>query len=119
MPFRSALHTQELFPLPICFPRASGFCFCLCDLIVQSLTKGSLVQGVEATLFATLMSILNGGGFLGSFLGGVLTSWFGVTADNFDNLAMLVLVCTVLSLAPLPLLRLVPESTPLKDLQKK
>jgi hypothetical protein len=78
-----------------------------------------LMQGVEATLFATLMSILNGGGFLGSFLGGVLTSWFGVTADNFDNLAMLVLVCTVLSLAPLPLLRLVPESSPSRDQQKE
>jgi hypothetical protein len=27
-------------------------------------------EGVEATLFATLMSILNGGAFVGSFLGG-------------------------------------------------
>ena len=71
-----------------------------------------LVQGVEATLFATLMSILNGGGFAGSFLGGTLTSWFGVTSDKFDNLAALVVVCTLSSLAPLPLLRMVPEGSP-------
>ncbi len=31
------------------------------------------VQGVEATLFATLMSILNGGAFLGSAFGSALT----------------------------------------------
>ncbi len=83
------------------------------------LQQNFCLQGVEATLFATLMSILNGGGFLGSFLGGVLTGWFGVTADNFDNLALLVLVCTVLSLAPLPLLRLVPEGNPSREQQKE
>jgi len=76
-------------------------------------------EGVEATLFATLMSILNGGGFLGSFLGGVLTGWFGVTAENFDNLAMLVLFCTIFSLAPLLLLHLVPESTPSREQQNE
>ncbi|KAK9802751.1 hypothetical protein WJX73_008456 [Symbiochloris irregularis] len=66
-------------------------------------------EGVEATLFATLMSILNGGAFVGSAAGSLLTSWFGVTAENFDNLAILVLLCTLSSLAPLPLLRLVPD----------
>ena len=72
-------------------------------------------QGVEATLFATLMSILNGGGFTGAAIGSVLTGWFGVTADNFDNLAVLVLLCTLSSLAPLPLLRLVPDTTSLDE----
>jgi len=66
-------------------------------------------EGVEATLFATLMSILNGGAFLGSALGSVLTGMFGVTADDYSNLAPLVLVCTLMTLAPLPLLRLVPD----------
>lgn len=41
-------------------------------------------EGVEATLFATLMSILNGGGFLGSALGSLLTKWFGVTSTEFE-----------------------------------
>lgn len=66
-------------------------------------------EGVEATLFATLMSILNGGAFLGSALGSVLTGMFGVTTNDYKNLAPLVLVCTVMTLAPLPLLRLVPD----------
>ena len=50
------------------------------------------LQGVEATLFATLMSILNGGSFAGSALGSGLTAVFGVTATNFTLLAPLVAV---------------------------
>jgi hypothetical protein len=49
-------------------------------------------QGVEATLFATLMSILNGGAFTGSALGSGLTAMFGVTATDFKLLAPLILV---------------------------
>lgn len=67
-------------------------------------------EGVEATLFATLMSLLNGGSFLGSALGSGLTNLFGVTSDNFDNLAPLIGLCTLLTLAPLPFLRLLPKS---------
>ena len=50
------------------------------------------VQGVEATLFATLMSILNGGSFAGSALGSGLTAAFGVTATNFTLLGPLIAV---------------------------
>jgi hypothetical protein len=39
-------------------------------------------EGVEATLFATLMSILNGGGSVGVALGSALTASLGVTADK-------------------------------------
>lgn len=67
-------------------------------------------EGVEATLFATLMSLLNGGSFLGSALGSGLTGLFGVTAESFDNLAPLIALCTLLTLAPLPFLKLLPES---------
>lgn len=66
--------------------------------------------GVEATLFATLMSMLNGGSFLGSAMGSGLTGLFGVTAENFDNLAPLVTTCTLLTLAPLLGLRLLPDN---------
>ena len=58
-------------------------------------------EGVEATLFATLMSILNGGGFVGSALGSGLTQVFGVTSTKFDGLAGLVAVCTLSTLFPL------------------
>lgn len=49
-------------------------------------------QGVEATLFATLMSVLNGGAFVGTALGSALTAAFGVTASDFHLLAPLVAV---------------------------
>jgi BT1 family len=65
--------------------------------------------GIEATLFATLMSILNGGSVTGSFVGSLMTKAFGVSSTNFDNLAPLVTVCALGSLLPLPLLRLVPD----------
>jgi folate/biopterin transporter len=45
--------------------------------------------GVEAVLFATLMSINNGAGALGTEIGAGLTKWLGVTATNFDNLGLL------------------------------
>lgn len=79
--------------------------------IVHLLSFNWFVKGVEATLFATLMSILNFGGFAGTFIGGIFTTWFGVTSDNFDNLAALVTLATFSSLLPLPLLRLVPDTS--------
>ena len=56
------------------------------------------------------VSVLNGGSFVGSALGSVLTGWFGVTSTEFDGLAPLVVFCTLSTLAPLPLLRLLPET---------
>ncbi len=67
-------------------------------------------QGVEATLFATLMSINNSGMFVGNALGSALTAGLGVTADTYDNLALLITLCTLSALLPLPLLRLLPEN---------
>ncbi|GAB4843360.1 hypothetical protein Ancab_013326 [Ancistrocladus abbreviatus] len=66
-------------------------------------------QGMEATLFATLMSISNGGSVLGGLIGAGLTQLFGVTKDTFDNLASLIILCNVSSLLPLPLLGLLPR----------
>lgn len=57
--------------------------------------------GVEGTLFATLMSLFNGAGVLGSELGAGLTSALGVTESNFDNLGPLVAICNLSSLLPL------------------
>ncbi|KAG6435562.1 hypothetical protein SASPL_100436 [Salvia splendens] len=66
-------------------------------------------EGVEATLFATLMSICNAGSVLGGLMGAGLTQLFGVTKDRFDNLALLIILCNLSSLLPLPLLCLLPE----------
>lgn len=70
-------------------------------------------QGVEATLFATLMSVLNAGGFTGQALGSALTTVFGVTSDDFGRLPQLVTFVTLCTLAPLPLLRLIPPASTL------
>ncbi|XP_065863285.1 folate-biopterin transporter 1, chloroplastic [Euphorbia lathyris] len=66
-------------------------------------------EGMEATLFATLMSISNGGSVLGGLIGAGLTQLFGITRDSFDNLAALVILCNLSSLLPLPLLGLLPS----------
>ncbi|RMZ52922.1 hypothetical protein APUTEX25_001041 [Auxenochlorella protothecoides] len=70
-------------------------------------------EGVEATLFATLMSVLNAGGFTGQALGSALTTVFGVTSDDFGHLPQLVTFVTLCTLAPLPLLRLIPPASTL------
>ncbi|XP_048334172.2 folate-biopterin transporter 1, chloroplastic [Ziziphus jujuba] len=66
-------------------------------------------EGMEATLFATLMSISNGGSVLGGLIGAGLTQLFGVTKDRFDNLTFLIILCNLSSLLPLPLLGLLPQ----------
>lgn len=57
--------------------------------------------GVEAVLFATLMSINNGAGTIGTEIGALLTKSLGITESNFDNLALLTIICNLTSLYPL------------------
>ncbi|KAL2922619.1 Folate-biopterin transporter 1 chloroplastic [Bienertia sinuspersici] len=66
-------------------------------------------EGVEATLFATLMSISNAGSVFGGLIGAGLTQIFGVTKDSYDHLAALIILCNLSSLLPLPLLTLLPS----------
>ena len=65
--------------------------------------------GLEATLFASLMSMFNAGSAVSGVLGGWLTSSLGVTSDNFDNLFLLVTLCTFAVLIPAPFLWLLPK----------
>ncbi|XP_010469637.1 PREDICTED: folate-biopterin transporter 1, chloroplastic [Camelina sativa] len=69
-------------------------------------------EGMEATLFATLMSISNGGSVLGGLMGAGLTQVFGITKDSFGNLSTLIILCNLSSLLPLPLLGLLPGDSP-------
>jgi len=57
--------------------------------------------GVEAVLFATLMSIFNGASTVGTEVGAALTKWLGVTENNFENLSLLTIICSLSSLYPL------------------
>lgn len=69
--------------------------------------------GVEATLFALLMSIVNLAGLVSYEGGALLTHWFGVTDTNFDRLWLLVLVTNLSTLLPLPLLGWLPTGSDL------
>ncbi|MGB3514046.1 MAG: folate/biopterin family MFS transporter [Microcoleaceae cyanobacterium] len=66
--------------------------------------------GVEATLFALLMSINNLGGVISHEGGALLTHWLGVTETNFDNLWLLVVITNLSTLLPLPFLNLLPTA---------
>lgn len=57
-------------------------------------------QGVEATLFATLMSIGNASAGASATLGSALTALLGVTSTNFGPLPLLVTLCTLTRLVP-------------------
>ncbi|KAG0569944.1 hypothetical protein M758_6G122600 [Ceratodon purpureus] len=67
--------------------------------------------GVEATLFATLMSISNAANVTGGFFGAGLTKILGVTSQNFQHLALLLIICNLSSLLPLPFLGLLPSES--------
>ena len=67
--------------------------------------------GVEATLFALLMSVVNLAGLLSHEIGALLTYQFGVTETNFQNLWQLVLLTNLTTLLPLPLLGLLPATS--------
>jgi folate/biopterin transporter len=66
--------------------------------------------GIEATLFALLMSVVNLAGLLSYELGAVLTHWLGVTETNFENFWLLLLITNLSTLLPLPFLQWLPGS---------
>ncbi|UWU50490.1 folate/biopterin transporter [Limnospira platensis C1] len=67
--------------------------------------------GVEATLFALLMSISNLSRLLSHESGALLTHLLGVTETNFDKLWLLVIITNLTTLLPLPLIRWLPSTT--------
>lgn len=103
--------------LPLAFPR--DLLMCSCGLLVVVVERTWIVavarvflsasvsercrrprvslQGMEGTLYATIMSINNFGGIVGSQIGAVITSWLGVTEGHLENFWLLVLPCTPLS----------------------
>lgn len=65
--------------------------------------------GVEATLFALLMSVTNLAGLLSYEFGALLTQWLGVTETQFDRLWLLVTITNLSTLLPLPFLGWLPD----------
>ncbi|MBV6621961.1 MAG: folate/biopterin family MFS transporter [Rivularia sp. (in: Bacteria)] len=71
--------------------------------------------GVEATLFALLMSVTNLAGLVSHELGAALMHYLGVTETNFDKLWLLVTITNLSTLLPLPFINWLPaagEETP-------
>ncbi|WP_414570224.1 folate/biopterin family MFS transporter [Nostoc sp. CCY 9925] len=64
--------------------------------------------GVEATLFALIMSVFNLGGSVSHAFGALITHWLGITATNFDLLWLLVLITNLSRLLPLPFISWLP-----------
>lgn len=65
--------------------------------------------GVEATLFALLMSITNLAGLVSHETGAILMHYLGVTETNFDKLWLLVTITNLSTLLPLPFINWLPE----------
>ncbi|HEY9802719.1 MAG TPA: folate/biopterin family MFS transporter [Leptolyngbyaceae cyanobacterium] len=64
--------------------------------------------GVEATLFALLMSVFNLAGMVSYEVGAIIMHWLGITETNFDSLWLLVLITNLSTLLPLPFLQWLP-----------
>ncbi len=73
--------------------------------------------GIEATLFALLMSVLNLAGGVAHELGAWLTHLLGITETHFDRLWLLVTISNLSTLLPLPLLNWLPEHTASSTIQ--
>jgi folate/biopterin transporter len=69
--------------------------------------------GVEATLFALLMSVVNFSGFVSYQLGALLMKYLHVTESNFEQLWLLVLITNLSAMLPLPLLGWLPGASEL------
>ncbi|MDM9582545.1 folate/biopterin family MFS transporter [Nostoc sp. GT001] len=67
-------------------------------------------SGVEATLFALLMSVYNSAGTVSHAFGALITYWLGITATNFESLWLLVLITNLSTLLPLPFIKWLPAT---------
>jgi folate/biopterin transporter len=71
--------------------------------------------GVEATLFALLMSVVNLAGLVSYESGALLMHWLGINEHNFTNLALLIVITNITTLLPLPLIGWIPAADATSD----
>jgi hypothetical protein len=55
---------------------------------------------LEATIYSYFMSAINTGAILSNLNSSFLTSWMGVTANNFDNFGNLIIISSLLKIIP-------------------
>ncbi len=75
--------------------------------------------GVEATLFALLMSVSNLASMVSYQLGAGLMHLLGIAQTNFDNLWILVIIANLSTLLPLPFLHWLPDKETAPTLPKE
>lgn len=75
-------------------------------------------EGVEATLFALLMSVVNLAGLLSYEFGAVLMHWLGISESNFESLWLLVVITNLSTLLPLPFLGWLPSGDPQTEIHQ-
>ena len=68
-------------------------------------------DGVEGSLYATLMSISNLGGVVSSEWGSVFANMYGVDKSHFENFSKLIILCNLIDLFPIASIALVKEPT--------
>jgi folate/biopterin transporter len=73
--------------------------------------------GIEATLFALLMSVFNLAGLVSQEWGALLTHYLGIDEHNFDRLWLLVMITNLGSIIPLIFIKWLPDSDPRSDLK--
>ena len=66
-------------------------------------------EGMEATMYALIMSISNLGGVVGSQLGAGITWGLGVTEKDLTNFWILVLICNATTVLPLVFIGWIPD----------
>mmetsp|Transcript_12368 Transcript_12368/g.30348 ORF Transcript_12368/g.30348 Transcript_12368/m.30348 type:complete len:772 (-) Transcript_12368:1065-3380(-) len=86
------------------------------DIVTNVLSMPTMVlaarlcpPGIEATMFATLMSLMNLADGVRMGGGAALMSWLHITADDLSNMPTLLAICNAAVLLPLPLLGLIPK----------
>ena len=72
--------------------------------------------GVEATLFAVLMSVSNLAGLFSYELGAGLMHLLGISENNFQLLWLLVLITNLSTLLPLPFINWLPAANSQREL---
>ena len=101
----------------------SDFWFCLGDEVINA-TAGFIVQmptlvmcaklcpkGVESTVYALMTVVNNVAVTVSSTLSASLTSHYGITQTNFDNLGILTIITCLSSLLPVVFICLAPATT--------
>jgi len=75
-------------------------------------------KGIEASLYASFVSILNFAGIVSEYSGALITHLMGVTKNDFDKLPELIMICTFTSLIPLLFIKLLDHGT-IKDVVER